>query len=405
MGVFRIRGGIPLFGKVKVSGSKNAALPVLFASIATCGVSEIDNLPDISDVRCAIKILEHLGAAVERRGTKTYVNTSELAYSRIPDELVRPLRASTYLLSSMLLRFGVSELGEFGGCNFAPRPIDIHLASIASHGASVDGCTLHANRLVPSDFKLAKRSVGATVNSLIISSGIKGVSVIRGCALEPHIHTLIEYLNSAGARISLSGDVATVEGGELSGGRICIGGDMIEAGSFLAASAMSRGSVSVLGARERELSSFVDPFIKSGMTYSGGAAVSLSGIPRKKVDIITAPYPGFPTDLQPIAAPLLAFSGGSITDTVWCGRLGYLSELSKMGIRSRIVGGVAEIFPSEPRCAEVTAPDLRGGMALMIAALAADGESVIHSGELLSRGYERLLEKLTQLGAEIEYEK
>ena len=405
MGIFRVRGGIPLFGKVRVSGSKNAALPVLFASIATRGVSEIDGLPDISDVDCAIRILEHLGASVRRLRERTYVDTRELIYSPVPCELVRPLRASTYLLSSMLLRFGRAELGEFGGCNFAPRPIDIHISSLLSHGATVGGDTLVAKKLVPSDFSLSKRSVGATVNSLILAAGIKGVSVIRGCALEPHILTLIDYLNSAGADIELSADVATVRGGELSSGRVRIGGDMIEAGSFLAMSAVTRGSVSVLGAVADELSSFVTPFTEAGMAYSGGFSVSLSGIPHRRVDITTAPYPGFPTDLQPVAAPLLSFSGGSLTDTVWQGRFGYLKELSRLGIRSRIVDGKAEIFPSEPRCAEVVAPDLRGGMALMIAALAADGESVIHSGELLLRGYERLVEKLAQLGAEIEYEK
>lgn len=405
MGIFRIRGGVPLFGKVRVSGSKNAALPVLFASIATRGTSEVDNLPDISDVECAIEILRHLGAEVYRKRDRTYIDTTELTYSQIPSELVRPLRASTYLLSSMLIRFGKAELGEFGGCNFAPRPIDIHLASITSHGAVADGAVLRASRLVPSDFTLSKRSVGATVNSLILASGIKGVSTIRGCALEPHILTLVDYLNSAGACISLSGDVATVEGGELAAGKVRIGGDMIEAGSFLAMSVMSRGSVSVLGAEPSELASFVSPFREAGMPYSDSLSVTLGGIPQKRVDIITAPYPGFPTDLQPITAPLLAFSGGSLTDTVWQGRFGYLKELSRLGIRSRIVGDRAEIFPSEPRCAEVRAPDLRGGMALMVAALAAEGESVIHSGELLLRGYEHLTQKLTQLGAEIEYEK
>lgn len=405
MGRFIVRGGIPLFGKVRVSGSKNAALPVLFASIATVGISEIENLPDISDVKVALMILEHFGAVIERRGITTYIDTRSLEYSRVPDELVKRLRASTYLLSATLARFGVAELGEFGGCNFSPRPIDMHLYAIASHGASICGGSIKSERLAPSDISFDKRSVGATVNSLILAAGINGVSYVRGCALEPHIMTLIDYLRSAGAQITLTGDVATVRGRELHGGTVRIDGDMIEAGSFLASSVMTGGAVGILGVNEDELASFLSPFSSAGCVSGIGAAITLKGAPRERIAITTAPYPGFPTDLQPIAAPMLSFSGGSISDTVWQGRFGYLSELSKLGIRSRVVNSTAEIFPSELHAAEVTAPDLRGGMSLMLAALAADGESVIHGGELLLRGYERLTEKLRQLGAEIEYEK
>ena len=405
MGRFIVRGGIPLFGNVRVSGSKNAALPVIFAAIAARGISEIDNLPDISDVRDALAILEHLGASVTRAGATTRIDTTHLEYSPAPAELVSRLRASTYLLSSCLVRFGVAELCEFGGCSFSPRPIDMHLYALASHGASIEGCSISAKSLCPSDIVFDKRSVGATVNALILASGIDGVSTVRGCALEPHIMTLIEFLRSAGAEITLTDDTVEVKGCSLSGGKVSIGGDMIEAGSFLAASVMTGGAVGVLGADPAELSSFIEPLSLSGVEISSGRVVMLKGSPKSPINIVTAPYPGFPTDLQPVTAPLLSFSGGRITDTVWKGRVGYLSELARLGVRSRIACGVAEIFPSELKCAEVTAPDLRGGMALMIAALAADGESVIERGELLLRGYERLTEKLTRLGAEVEYEK
>lgn len=404
MGVLRIRGGAPLYGKVKVSGSKNAALPVIFASIAIRGVSEIGNVPDISDVRCAFDILEHLGARVKAVGSRTYIDTSDLTYAEIPKELVRRLRASTYLLSSMLLRFGRADIGEFGGCNFSPRPIDIHLAAIASHGASVEGGAIRAGKLVPSDFRLEKRSVGATVNALILASGIKGKSTIRGCALEPHILTLIDYLRSAGARITLLGDVATVEGAELCGARATVGGDMIEAGSFLSMSVMTGGAVGVHGVSRDELTSFVAPFRDSGILVREGSSILFFGAPHKRVSITTEPYPGFPTDLQPVVAPMLSISGGTVRETVWPGRFGYLAELSRFGVRSRVVGDTAEIFPSELKPADVTAPDLRGGVALVAAALAAEGESIIRSAEILFRGYERLVEKLSGLGAEIEYD-
>ena len=403
MGSFRVRGGIPLFGRVKVSGSKNAALPVIFAAVATRGISEIDNLPDISDVGAALEILEELGARITRSGSMTYVDTRALVYREPSAELVRKIRASTYLLSSMLARFGKVTVGEFGGCSFSPRPIDMHLHALASHGAVIEERDIRAERLVPSDVLFDKRSVGATVNALILAAATDGISTVSGCALEPHIMTLIDYLVSAGASISLSGDVATVRGCSLGGGKVHIGGDMIEAGSFLAASVMTGGAVSVYGVDSSELQAFVAPFVRAGVEYSSDIRVMLRGVPKSAVNVVASPYPGFPTDLQPIAAPLLSFAGGSITDTVWQHRFGYLSELSRFGIRSRTVGGVAEIFRSEPRAAEATAPDLRGGMALMLAALCADGESVIHSGELLMRGYERLTEKLTALGAEIEY--
>lgn len=403
MGSFRIRGGAPLFGRVRVSGSKNAALPVIFASIATCGISAIDNLPDISDVRAALAILEHLGARITRSGLTTYIDTRALEYAEPPSELVGVLRASTYLLSSMLVRFGRVKIGEFGGCSFAPRPIDMHLYAISSHGAVINQDEIRAEHLFPSEISFDKRSVGATVNALILAAATPGRSLISGCALEPHILTLIDYLRSAGACITIAGDVATVHGCTLTGGKVHIGGDMIEAGSLLAASVISGGAVGVYGADPVELRSFVAPFIGAGLEYSADSAIMLKGMPRAELNIVTAPYPGFPTDLQPIAAPLLSFSGGSLTDTVWQGRFGYLSELARFGIRSRVVNGRAEIFRSEPHAAEATAPDLRGGMALMLAALAADGESIIHSGELLLRGYERLAEKLIALGAEIEY--
>lgn len=403
MGSFRVRGGIPLFGRVKVSGSKNAALPVIFATVATRGISEIDNLPDISDVGAALEILKELGAKITRSGSMTYVDTRALVYREPQAELVRKIRASTYLLSSMLARFGKVTVGEFGGCSFSPRPIDMHLYALASHGAVIEGRDIRAERLVPSDVLFDKRSVGATVNALILAAATDGISTVSGCALEPHIVTLIDYLVSAGASISLSGDVATVRGCSLGGGKVHIGGDMIEAGSFLAASVMTGGAVSVYGVDSRELQAFVAPFVRAGVEYSSDIRVMLRGVPKSAVNVVASPYPGFPTDLQPIAAPLLSFAGGSITDTVWQHRFGYLSELSRFGIRSRTAWGRAEIFRSEPRAAEATAPDLRGGMALMLAALCADGESVIHSGELLMRGYERLTEKLTALGAEIEY--
>lgn len=404
MGAFRVVGGAPLFGKVRVGGSKNAALPVIFASMIAHGTSRIENLPDISDVALALEILKHLGASVEVFGDVTEINTEGLCYRSVPGHLVGALRASTYLLSTMLVRFGESEIYEFGGCNFSARPIDMHLFAIESHGGEISGNKITAKRLYPSEIAFSRRSVGATVNALILAAATRGRSVITGCALEPHIFTLIEFLRSMGAEITISGDTATVVGRELSPGTVRIGGDMIEAGSYLALSVMTGGDVRATGVDPAELDAFRAPFLAAGCEPSHLGGVSLVGKPREYVSITALPYPGFPTDLQPIAAPMLSFQGGRITDTVWRERLGYLAELRRFGISSRVVGGVGEVFPSEPHSAMATAPDLRGGMALLTAALAAEGVSVIRRGELLLRGYGDLVGKLTRLGAEISYD-
>ena len=280
----------------------------------------------------------------------------------------------------------------------------MHLDALLSHGAVLsDNGDITVKRLVPSVISFKKRSVGASVNALILAAGASGESVIEGCALEPHILTLIEFLRSMGADISLEGDTARVRGGELHGGKVRIGPDMIEAGSYLALSLLTGGGITVIGAEESELSSFLEPLLESGAEISRDVGIRLCSRPRKPVRIVTGPYPEFPTDLQPIIAPVLALSGGSIRDTVWEGRFGYLSELSRLGISSRIVRGVAEIFPSELKSGNATAPDLRGGMALLMSALSAEGQSVIDGAEVILRGYDDPVGKLGQLGAEIEY--
>lgn len=403
MGSFIVRGGAALYGRVRVSGSKNAALPIIFASLITNGISKIHNLADIGDVRVALKIIEAYGARVTRMGYTTLIDTRELFYTDPPEREVASLRASTYLLSSSLARFGRAKICNFGGCNFGPRPIDMHLSALVSHGAKVENGELLAKELYPSEIDFHIRSVGATVNAIIAAAGTHGESIIRGIAEEPHIMTLISYLKSAGAEIELFGDTLTVSGGELIGGEVTVEGDMIEAGTFIAASIMTGGKISVSGANPEHLLSFTEQLSLSGVAINTDTSITAYGRPRAPMSFIAAPYPAFPTDLQPVTAPLLAHSGGTLTDTVWQTRFGYLTELSKFGITSRRLGNTAEIFPSEIKAAEVCAPDLRGGAALLLAALAADGESIIHSAELVLRGYENLEEKLTLLGAEIEY--
>ena len=405
MGTIIINGGRPLRGKVAVSGSKNAALPLIFGTIITRGQSVLHSVPDIGDVDVALKIIEGLGAKVERCGTDVLVDTTRLIYRKPPDELVAKIRASTYLIGSLLSRFSVAELQPFGGCNFCTRPIDLHLLACRTFGADVSGDRIIAHRLRGATLRLPKVSVGATVNALLLSATAHGVSRIENYARESHVMGLVDFLRSAGADITLEDDAITVVGRELSGGEAFVEGDPIEAGSYAAISALTGGEITVTGVSHSELSSFLAPLIEGGARVDTEDGIKLISPPTRQVSIIAEPYPAFPTDLQPITAPLLALGeGGTIEDRVWRGRFGYLAALAPFGIQYKAYPSCAEIFKSRLRAAHTDAPDLRGGAAAMILALAAKGESRITSSEIIARGYEKIEEKLRALGADIKIE-
>lgn len=406
MSRFIIKGGKALHGSIRVSGSKNAALPIIFSTLATDGVSRLYNLPDISDVRDALSIVEEYGAKITFQGGSTIIDSRSIGYVTPSVERVRRIRASTYLIGACLSRFGRTELMPFGGCAFSVRPIDIHLDAARKLGAVIDGNTIIAEDLAGAEINLRLPSVGATVNALIMAAGAKGRTTIRGAAREPHVLSLISYLKSAGAGIRCQGDVITVEGGKLHGGTAVIPGDMIEAGSFLAASILTDGRVSVSGFEISELSAFTSPLVRAGVIEDlTDGAISLIGRARREISVATAAYPGFATDLQPILATVLAVSsGGTIKEQVWPSRFGYLDELARLGLSYRREGNVARIFPSLTIPGRARATDLRGGMAAVLLGLCADGESIIDSGELVLRGYDSLTEKLSSLGAEISFE-
>ena len=406
MGRFIIRGGKPLVGSVRVSGSKNAALPIIFASLTTRGVSRFYNLPDITDVADAMGIIEELGAKIRREGGITVVDTREVAFTSVSVDKVQRIRASTYLIGACLSRFGRAELMPFGGCAFSHRPIDMHIDAAVSFGATLDGNTLSLSELRPAEINLRSPSVGATVNSLILAANTRGKSVLKGTAKEPHISALISYLRSAGAVIKVRNDEITVEGGELHGGAAVIQGDMIEAGSFLAASIVTGGKIRVSGFDFSELSAFTRPLLSAGVIEDlSDGGMALLGKPRRTVSVTTGAYPEFATDLQPVFSTILAVSeGGSIEERVWKNRFGYLDELCRFGLSYSRSENRATIFKSSISPAKVRATDLRGGAAAMILALGVRGESEISSGELILRGYDSLVEKLRGLGAEVYYE-
>ena len=409
LGVFMhkyiIEGGEELSGVIHVSGSKNAALPVIFATIITEGVSAIYGLPDILDVRIALELLRGFGARITHECNVTYIDTKRLYYVAPDPRLVGRLRASTYLIGACLARFGVAVVGGFGGCSFSDRPIDLHLYAMRSLGAYDLGDRLLADKLSSAQIDFPIVSVGATVNALIAAARAEGESIISGASREPHIDTLIEFLRGAGAEINVEGSTIRIRGTRPGGSTVHIPGDMIEAGTYLTIGALLGGRVGVEGISAIELHSFLSPLTEAGMRLeTKEGALYLLGKCDVPVSITTAPYPGFPTDLQPIAALLLAaFSGGTIKESVWRDRFGYLKELNKMGLSYKLLPSAAEIYKSELSSAVVTSPDLRGGAALVIAALLARGKSVILNAEMLCRGYERLEDKLLSLGARVKF--
>lgn len=402
-----VNGGVPLFGEVTLGGSKNAALPILFSTVLMRGISVIENLPKIGDTAVALEILRYLGAKITEAPHAVYIDTRQLSYREPPEGLVSELRASTYLIGASLSRFGVAHLGNFGGCNFSKRPIDLHLLAAKALGAHTEDKALFCERLLGAEINLPKPSVGATVNSLLLSVSAKGESVIRGFAREPHIFSLIDFLVSAGAKITVTDTEIKVSGTQLSGGKIKIIGDMIEAGTYLAAGLVTGGEVSVLGVDAESVSAITDALGAMGaiVFFEGERITARRGRVSRAVKISAEPHPGFPTDLQPIMAPLLAsFSGGVIRDFVWTSRFGYLEPLSKFGVRSIPLRGGCIIEKSSVHTACVSAPDLRAGAACLLCALRAEGESVIDSARTVLRGYESLAEKLGGLGARVKIE-
>lgn len=399
-----IRGGKELNGVIEVGGSKNAALPIIFATVIARGKSVLHGVPDISDVKVALSIIEEMGASVIRSGSTITVDTENMSY-RIPSpDTISSIRASSYLIGACLSRFGVAHVLSYGGCNFSGRPVDMHISAACSVGASLAGNELSADSLHGADIVFNKISVGATVNALLLTAAAHGHSRIFGYAREPHIYSLCAFLRTAGASIEFFDSYIDVVGTSLHGGEATIIPDMIEAGTYVALSLATSSSIKVVGSCRDDLTPLWHSLATCGACISfDGDAVTADGRLDECMEIVTAPHPSFPTDLQPQMAPLMArFSGGVITEGVWESRFGYLSQLSAFGAEYEQYGNRAIIKPSHIVPARVEAPDLRGGAALLIAALIADGESEILSSEIIGRGYENIVKKLRSVGAVIE---
>ena len=413
-----IKGGTPLKGTVKISGAKNAAVAILPATILVNGKCRIDNLPDISDIKLCCKILEYLGATVTYiSNNEVEIDTSNVNKTDIPYDMTKKFRASYYFIGSLLGRFGKANVGTPGGCNFGSRPIDQHIKGFEAMGANIDveagivKATTNENGLIGDDVYLDVVSVGATMNIMLAAVLANGTTIIENAAKEPHIVDLANFLNTMGANIKGAGtDIIKIAGVNAlnSGSSYSIVPDQIEAGTFMIAAAASKGDVTITNCITTHLSPISAKLEEMGVIIEesdDGEQIRVYAPKRTtKANIKTLPYPGFPTDLQPQSAVLLAVSDGTsyLTEGVFDSRFQYTDELKRMGALIRVEGKTACIEGVEHLDAcSVTATDLRAGAALIIAGIVAEGETDIHSIEHIDRGYEKFEEKFRQLGANI----
>lgn len=408
-----IRGKKRLSGSVNISGSKNAAVAILPAVIMSTGKVSLNNLPDITDVRTMTRILEDLGVVIRRRGRNALdFNPSRLRGFSPPYDLVKKMRASYYLMGSLLARYGKAEVPIPGGCDLGPRPIDQHLKGFAALGADIDLkhglINLSAKKLKGANIYLDVVSVGATINLIMAAAAAEGKTVLENAAKEPEIVDLANFLNAMGASIKGAGtDVIRIEGvAELGSVDHIIIPDRIEAGTFMLVAAAAGGDIIVEEIIPKHLEAVTAKLREMGVEVEvEPERIRVRGAKRiLPSDLKTFPYPGFPTDLQPLAMVLLTAAEGTsiITENVFDGRFRHVDELKRMGAQIKVEGRTAVVEGGQVLSgAPVQATDLRAGAALMIAGLMAKGETVLGEVEHIYRGYENLEQKLISLGASI----
>ncbi|MBQ7566572.1 MAG: UDP-N-acetylglucosamine 1-carboxyvinyltransferase [Oscillospiraceae bacterium] len=411
---YTIHGGTPLHGELTVSGAKNAAVAILPAALLVDGVCHIENVPDISDVRLLLQIIETMGVAVRRVGATTLeIDSRNARCVPAPEELARKIRASYYLIGAQLGRFGRANVALPGGCNFGPRPIDQHVKGFEALGATVEIEDLSVfavaeNGMKGSHIYLDIVSVGATMNIMIAAVLTPGLTVIENCAKEPHIVDLANFLNAMGAKVSGAGtDVIKVRGvPKLTGGSYSIIPDQIEAGTYMAAVAAAGGNVVVQNVIPKHMDCITAKLREMGLSiaeYDDAIRVEKTRS-LKAAKVKTMPYPGFPTDMQPQICVCMSLASGesAITEGIYDTRWRYTDELQRMGADISVEAKTATIKgPHELHGCTVRAFDLRAGAAMVIAALAADGTTVIEDAQYIERGYEDIIGKLTALGAKI----
>jgi UDP-N-acetylglucosamine 1-carboxyvinyltransferase len=413
MDQYIIKGGMSLAGEVVVSGAKNAALGILAAAIMTDEEVLIDNLPDVKDINVMLEAIAQTGVYVDRiNRNKVKINASKLHSCVVDDEYIRRIRASYYLIGALLGKYHKAEVALPGGCEIGARPIDQHLKGFRALGADID---ISSGRINASSDKLKGAhifldivSVGATINIMLAASLIPGKTVIENVAKEPHIVDVANFLNSMGADIKGAGtDVIRINGvSKLHGTEYSIIPDQIEAGTFMCAAAITRGDVTVKNLIPKHMEAISAKLIEIGceITEFDDAIRVRGAIRQRAANVKTLPYPGFPTDMQPQITAVLARAHGTSTvlESIFENRFRYVSELARMGAEIEVKGNMAVVSGVDKLVgANLNAPDLRAGAALVIAALAADGISTISDIKYIQRGYEHFEEKLESLGAKI----
>ncbi|MEG0812583.1 MAG: UDP-N-acetylglucosamine 1-carboxyvinyltransferase [Clostridium sp.] len=409
-----MKGGNPLVGEVIISGAKNAALGILAASIMTDEDVTIENLPDVRDINVLLEAIEEIGAYVKRIDRHTVlINAQSIKEISVDDEYIRKIRASYYFIGALLGKYKSAEVPLPGGCNIGSRPINLHLKGFRALGASVEvenGVVVaHAIDLVGSHIYLDMVSVGATINIMMAAALAEGDTMIENAAKEPHVVDVANFLNSMGANIKGAGtDVIRIKGVKrLHGTDYSIIPDQIEAGTFMCAAAITRGDIMVQNVIPKHLDAISAKLTEMGCeVIEFDEAVRVVGkLKYKHTDIKTLPYPGFPTDMQPQMTVALALATGTsiVTESIFENRFKYVDELSRMGANIKVEGNIAIIDGVKAMTgAQVNAPDLRAGAALVLAGLAAEGYTTIDEIGYIQRGYEHFEKKLQGLGATIE---
>ena len=415
MNQYIIRGNRPLFGEVTISGAKNAAVAIIPAALMVDGICRIDNVPQISDVTLFFSILEALGSKVRVLNQHTVEIASHSIHSTQPSyDLCRRFRASYYLIGALLGRFGEATVAMPGGCDFGVRPIDQHIKGFCAMGAEVKvesgfiQASAREGRLTGTTIYLDVVSVGATMNIMMAAVLAEGTTIIENAAKEPHIVDLANFLNSLGADVKGAGtDSIKIRGvNRLTGGSYCIIPDQIEAGTYMAAVAAAGGQVLIRNVIPKHLDCISAKLVEMGVFIEdqGDAVLVRRSGPLQKANVKTMPYPGFPTDMQPQIAAVLATAQGTsiVNENVWNSRFKYIDELKRMGANIQADGHVAVIEGVEHlQGAPVQACDLRAGAAMVIAGLCAQGVTELSQVQFIERGYEDLVDKLRAVGADI----
>jgi len=415
MAQYVMKGGNPLHGSVDISGAKNAALAIIAAAIMADEPVTVNNLPDVNDVRVMLEAIREIGAGVDRKDKHTVVIEGSTINALIVDyEYIKKIRASYYLLGSLLGKYKRAEVAMPGGCAIGARPMDLHEKGFRALGAEVDEgyglISARAKELCGAHIYLDKVSVGATINIMMAAVLAEGKTTIENAAKEPHVVDVANFLNSMGANVKGAGtDMIRITGVKsLHGTEYSVIPDQIEAGTFMYAAAATHGEVTVRNVIPKHLEATTAKLLEAGCRIAEGddaVTVSARDITLLPTQVTTLPYPGFPTDMQPQMTAVLGLADGvsTVTESIFDNRFKYVAELIRMGASIRVESNIAIITGVDHYTgAHVSAPDLRAGAALVIAGLAADGITTIDDIHFVERGYEDFTEKLRGIGAEIE---